>query len=282
MSTIAPRTATLVSEGLAATVRTMSPATKSSSPSKMVRPSISRKSAVDVSFVSREADDGARESEQCADDDDHDSRAVDGLADPFHDVVEIHVAIPLPGRLRRLARRSDARPRDARRSGIRPAVIRAPNARQQSDLRTPVAAAIRSVCRRLWGNRVLHALAGRRSRDLCDVPFRVQVTGASGEARRMARSYRLVRLVIDLLVLRACPVFKGRRDPRAPSPTQRDAPAGRSTAVHRTAPRLPCRVRPRHGGVTAGTAVLSYGVQAILDPGVDDESVCRRSVGSDR
>lgn len=35
------------------------------------------------------------------------------------------------------------------------------------------------------------------------------------------------------------------------------------------------------GGVTAGAAVLSYGVQVILGEGVDGESVCRRSDGSD-
>src|ERR671918_892047 len=36
------------------------------------------------------------------------------------------------------------------------------------------------------------------------------------------------------------------------------------------------------GGVTVGAAVLSCGVQAILDEGVDDESVCGGCDGSDR
>jgi predicted transcriptional regulator len=43
MSTIAPSTATLVRVGLVATVRMMSPATSSSSPSRMARPRASRK-----------------------------------------------------------------------------------------------------------------------------------------------------------------------------------------------------------------------------------------------
>src|SRR5205823_3138130 len=44
--------------------------------------------------------------------------------------------------------------------------------------------------------------------------------------------------------------------------------------------RPPCRAGVL-GGVTAGAAVLSCGVQVILDQGVDDESVCGRSDGSD-
>src|SRR5215216_8187624 len=49
-------------------------------------------------------------------------------------------------------------------------------------------------------------------------------------------------------------------------------------------PSPPPRPRSRAGllgGVTAGAAVLSYGVQVILDEGVDDESICRRSDGGD-
>ena len=42
MTTMPPSTATLVRVGLAATVRMMSPATRSSNPNKIVRPSSSR------------------------------------------------------------------------------------------------------------------------------------------------------------------------------------------------------------------------------------------------
>src|SRR5215212_8068573 len=47
---------------------------------------------------------------------------------------------------------------------------------------------------------------------------------------------------------------------------------------------LPPRPRSRAGvlgGVTAGAVVLSYGVQIVLDEGVDDASVFSRSDGGD-
>src|SRR5215210_9420840 len=59
----------------------------------------------------------------------------------------------------------------------------------------------------------------------------------------------------------------------------------RRASVARRSPALPPpRSRSRAevlGGVTAGAAVLSYGVQVILDEGVDGESVCRRCDGGD-
>ena len=56
-----------------------------------------------------------------------------------------------------------------------------------------------------------------------------------------------------------------------------EVPAG---PQHRHPPRPRSRAEVL-GGVTVGAAVSSYGVQVILDEGVDDESVCRRSDGGD-
>src|ERR671916_690753 len=79
------------------------------------------------------------------------------------------------------------------------------------------------------------------------------------------------------------------RSPSCPMPIASDLHhALWATFVVQAASRSPALPPPRPrsragvlGGVTAGAAVLSYGVQVILDEGVDDESVCRRSDGSD-
>src|SRR5215213_3360501 len=59
---------------------------------------------------------------------------------------------------------------------------------------------------------------------------------------------------------------------------RRASVASRSPALP---PRRPLSRAGVLGGVTAGVAVLSCGVQVILDEGVDDASVCSRSDGGD-
>src|SRR5215472_128780 len=91
MRTIDASIATLVRLGEVATVRTMSPATSSSRPSRMAWLSRWRKTPVDITFVPGEPDGAGHERDRCPGHDDHYPGGIDGHPDLVDHVVEIHL-----------------------------------------------------------------------------------------------------------------------------------------------------------------------------------------------
>jgi hypothetical protein len=92
MATIRASTPTLVKVGAMATVRMMSPATSSSSPSRMPRPIDCRSARYEVSNgTSRVQPAGeGHGGDADGDDDDRDARGVDRQPDHFDGVADVH------------------------------------------------------------------------------------------------------------------------------------------------------------------------------------------------
>jgi hypothetical protein len=84
--------ATLVRVGCAATVRTMSPTTSNSRPSRIVPAKLLAEAAVGAGLMMAEPGGGHTGADQHADDDDGDPDGVDDLPDPLDRMVVVHGA----------------------------------------------------------------------------------------------------------------------------------------------------------------------------------------------